>query len=123
MAIVIGTFNGHPLTTKIPDDTILVGLGRPINRTPEFAIAPDGETMLPILKIMDSEQEVPAEAAIETVCPTCQVKQVMQGWILVSPPHIPNIVMQCPNCYTYHWVESPVMRKWAAENGLNMEQR
>ncbi len=133
MAIVIGTFNGQPLDTRLPDDSILIGNGRPVARTPDFALAEDGKTILPILKVMKPallmpgdtlvatpETEVNASAAIEMICPTCNVKRVMQGWILVSPPHLANVIMQCPSCYTYHHVESPAMRLWAGENGLNL---
>ncbi len=119
--------------TRLPDDSILVGNGRPVARTPDFAVGPDGQTILPILKVMKPallmpgdtlvatpETEVNAEAAVELVCPECKNKVVMRGWILVSPPHMPNVLLQCPNDYTYLWIESPAMRAWAAENGLNL---
>ena len=134
MTLVIGTLNGQPLNTKLPDDSLLVGSGRPVTRTPEFAVF-EGKYLVPILKVMKPavlmpgdtlvavpETAVNAEAAVGVVCLVCSPhkKLLMKGWIMASPPVIPNIFVQCPNCQTYHWFESPMMRNWAVENGLNL---
>jgi hypothetical protein len=136
--LVIGTFYGHPLDTRLPDNSILVGYGRPMERPPEFAIGPEGKYLLPILKVkqparllpgdpnlvVTPETEVPAKVLVETVCPHCSpdTKKVMKGYLVVTPPipGFPNMVIQCANCYRYLWVDSPAMRKYALENGTNL---
>lgn len=100
------------MSAKIPDDSLLVGYTRrPLERTPEFVLGPEGDVLLPILE--------PGEVNGYT-CERCQSKATHPGYVIeplnyddrTQPgwkPEWQNCIMmvaQCQNCGMIFFPES-----------------
>lgn len=83
---------------RVPDDSLLIGwAGTPLERTPEFFIGPNGDT---IHEVLDA-------ARIDGwKCDQCGNMDTKPGYVFKPDDTCILAIAQCPNCGLFAWPES-----------------